>query len=216
MSEHAEIITVLLADDYPATRAGIRAMLSKHPDIQVVGEAESGNDVEKLVDELCPQILLLDLVMPGPAPSELERRIREEHPEVITLVLTAHDRDAYLANMIDAGVSGYLHKTERAERLAEAIRRAAHGEILFDSEQLKRARDWREGAGKKWESLTRREREILRLLGQGFDNVAIGKKLVVSPKTVAFHVTNILSKLSAKSRHEAVAWLHKHLPDNLE
>lgn len=148
MPKHPGIITVLLADDHPATRAGIRAMLSRHPDIQVVGEAENGNEVEKLVDKLCPQILLLDLVMPGPAPAELERRIREKHPEVITLVLTAHDRDAYLANMIDAGVSGYLHKTERAERLAEAIRRAAHGEILFDSEQLKRARDWREGAGK--------------------------------------------------------------------
>jgi len=93
---------------------------------------------------------------------------------------------------------------------------AARGEILYDSGQLKRVRAWREGAGRKWESLSRREREVLQLLGEGLDNVTIAWKLVISPKTVAFHVTNIFGKLGVKSRHEAVAWLHKHLPDNLE
>lgn len=206
------IITVLLADDHPTTLAGIRAILQEAPDIQVVGETDNGKDAMRLVTELCPQVLLLDLIMPGPSPAELERWVRANCPETNTLVLTAHDRDAYLSSMMDAGAVGFISKTEKAEQLIQAIRLAAGGEILFDSEQLARAQGWREKAGNKWESLTDREREILRLLSDGLDNKAIAEKLVISSKTTAFHVTNILKKLGVNSRHEAVAWLHKYFP----
>lgn len=209
-------ITVILADDHPVTRAGIRAILSDTPDIQVVGEAENGFQVQEMVAELRPNILLLDLVMPGPTPAQLEKWVRTNFPETITLVLTAHDRDAYLAGMMDAGVSGFLSKTETGERLISAIRRALSGASLFTEEQFERVLRWKQTAGEKWETLTDRECEIIRLLAEGYDNKKIAQKLDITPKTAAFHVTNILKKLEVKSRHEAIAWVNKYLPDNLE
>lgn len=210
------MITLVLADDHAVIRAGIRAILSQAPDLEIVGEAENGDEVQELVAKLRPRILLLDLKMPGPHPAEIEKWVRANYPDTVTLVLTAHDRDSYLTKMIDAGASGLIDKNESGERLVGAIRRAATGEILFDSEQLDRARQWRASAGKKWESLTAREREILRLLVQGFDNAHIAKLLTVTSKTVAYHVTNILEKLEVSSRQEAVAWVHKYLPEGLE
>lgn len=209
-------ITVLLADDHPTTRAGIRAILQGTPDIQVVGEAENGFQVQGMVAELRPNILLLDLVMPGPTPAQLEKWVRANFPETITLVLTAHDRDAYLASMMDVGASGFLSKTETGERIVSAIRRAAGGASLFTEEQFERARRWKQAAGEKWQALTEREREIVRLLVEGYDNKEIAQQLNIAPKTTAFHITNILKKLEVKSRHEAIAWVHKYLPDNLE
>lgn len=209
-------ITVLLADDHPTTRAGIRAILQETPDIQVVGEAETGFQVQEMMAELRPNILLLDLVMSGPTPAQLEKWVRANFPETITLVLTAHDRDAYLASMMDAGASGFLSKTETGERIISAIRRAASGASLFTEEQFERALRWKQAAGGKWQILTEREREIIRLLAEGYDNKEIAQKLNVAPKTAAFHITNILKKLEVKSRHEAIAWVNKYLPDNLE
>jgi two-component system response regulator DevR len=210
------MITLVLADDHAVIRAGIRAILSKAPDIEIVGEAENGDEVQERVATLRPRILLLDLKMPGPHPAEIERWVRSNYPDTVTLVLTAHDRDSYLTKMIDAGASGLIDKNESGERLVGAIRRAASGEILFDRGQLDRARQWRESAGEKWESLTTREREILRLLVQGFDNARIAESLTVTSKTVAYHITNILEKLEVGSRQEATAWVHKYLPDGLE
>lgn len=216
MSLDQSIITVLLADDHPTTLAGIRTILQKAPDIKIVGEADNGYDTIRLAAKLCPQVMLLDLQMPGPSPAELEKQVRKICPETKTLVLTAHDRDVYLASMMDAGAVGFLAKTESAEQLVDAVRRAAGGEILFDSEQLARVRRWREAAGDKLQTLTRREREILRMSAEGLDYSEIASKLSISTKTTAYHMTNILKKLGVKSRHEAIAWLHKHLPENLE
>lgn len=210
------MITIVLADDHPLAREGIRAILNKSPDMQIVGEAESGNEVQQLVAQFRPRILLLDLKMPGPHPAEIEKWVRTNYPDTVTLVLTAHDRDSYLSRMIDAGASGLLDKGESGERLVGAIRRAALGEVLFDSSQLSRARQWRQSAGIKWESLTGREREILRLMVKGFDNVSIGKILIVTPKTVAYHITHIFAKLGVGSRQEAIAWVHKYSPDMME
>ena len=209
-------ISLLIADDHPVTRAGIRAILNEAPDIQIVGEAQNGQEVQELTSKLHPRILLLDLQMPGSHPAEIERWVRTHSPETITLVLTAHDRDAYLASMMEAGAAGFLAKGESAERLIAAIRRAACGEILFDDEQLARVCRWRKAAGEKWESLTDRERQVLQLLVQGLDNKAIAKTLCVTPKTAAYHVTHILSKLEVTSRQEAMAWVHTHLPGDLE
>lgn len=210
------MITVILADDHPLIREGIRSILNKASDIQVVGEAESGNEVKELVGRLKPRILLLDLKMPGPHPAEIEKWVRTNYPETVTLVLTAHDRDSYLSRMMDAGASGLLDKNESGERLVGAIRRAANGEVLFDRQQLARAREWREAAGEKWESLSMREREILRLMVKGFDNIQISKALFVTAKTVAFHITHIFSKLGVSSRQEAIAWVRKYSPDMLD
>jgi DNA-binding NarL/FixJ family response regulator len=209
-------ITLVIADDHEFLRAGIRKILSEEPDMQVIGEAENGDQVKKLVASLRPQVLLLDLIMPDTSPAGLERWVRRNYPETITLVLTAHDRDAYLASMIEAGVAGYMTKNQGSEQLIAAIRRAVGGEILFDSAQVVRARNWHEQAGKKWETLTKREREVLQLLAEGLDNEAIAEKLMISPKTIEFHITNILKKLKVNSRHKAVAWFHDNISENLE
>ena len=209
-------ITVLLADDHPTTRVGIRTILHKTPDIRVVGEAENGFQVQEMVADLRPNILLLDLVMPGPTPAQLEKWVRTNIPETSTLVLTAHNRDVYLTTMMDAGAVGFLSKTEDGEQLILAIRRAANGSSLFTEEQFERARRWRQEAGERLKDLTNRERQILYLISEGKDNKQIALKLEITAKTAAFHITNILAKLGVNSRHEASTWAHKNLPDNLE
>ena len=141
--------------------------------------------------------------------------MRENYPETITLVLTAHDRDIYLAGMMDAGVAGYLSKTERGENLIAAIRRAASGESLFTHEQFTRVKKWRYEVEEKWENLTEREREVLLLVEQGVSNKAIAGQLGVTLKTVAYHVSAIFRKLDVGSRHEAVAWYQKNFPKDL-
>jgi two-component system, NarL family, response regulator LiaR len=167
------------------------------------------------VGEFRSQILLLDLKMPGPPPAEIEKWVRIHCPETATLVLTSHDRDSYLTAMIDSGAAGLLNKSESAERLIGAIRRAAGGEILFDNHQLNWARRWREVAGSKWESLTERERQVLKLLAQGLDRAETANRLEIVPRTVDYHIANILKKLDVKSHKEAVCWVHKYVSDDL-
>jgi len=215
-SRQKKAISLLLADDDPIARAGIRALLTKATDIKIVGEAREGFEAQQMVGKLRPTVLLLDLKMPGLAPAELEKWVRENYPEIITLVLTSHDRDAYLAGMMEAGAAGYMSKSESAERLIGAIRRAAQGEILFDVEQFARARHWRETVSEKLASLTERERQVLKLIAEGMDNKAIAQSLKITSKTAAFHVTNILEKLGLDSRQKAVAWILAHLSDDLE
>jgi len=216
MQTKPKIITLLLVDDHPVAREGLRRILEKAPDIQIIGEAENGDGVKELVPKLRPKILLLDLKMTGTSPFEVEKWVRENCPETITLALTAYDRDHHLAGMMDAGVAGYLHKSERSENLIAAIRRAAHGEYLITREQLMRARNWKKEAGEKWEKLTEREREVFLLMEQGLGNKAIARQLGVTVKTAAYHVSAILRKLDVGSRHEAVAWHQKYFPKDLE
>ncbi len=199
-------ISILLVDDHPPIRAGLRAMLEKTSDISVLGEADNGDEVRRLLGELRPNIILLDLVMPGFSPSAFEKWARENYPETITLVLTSHDRDAYLAGMMEAGAAGYLDKNIRAERLIEAIRRAAHGESLFDEAQISRALRWRKDVKEKWHSLSEREKEVLRLLAGGANNKAISSRLHIALKTVDKHLARIYQKLEVTARAEVVLW----------
>jgi DNA-binding NarL/FixJ family response regulator len=210
------MITILLADDHAITRTGLRDILSAVPDFQIVGEAQDGSQAQELVAKLRPQILLLDLKMPGLRSAEVEKWVRNNHPETNTLILTAHDRDFYLKEMMDAGATGYLNKSERAESLVDAIRRAANQEILFTQEQFDRVRRWNRNEGKKWESLSKRERETMKLLVRGFDNSQIAASLGISERTAIFHVTNILQKLSVETRQQAAAWAIKNIPEMTE
>jgi DNA-binding NarL/FixJ family response regulator len=216
MQTGPKTITVLLADDHPVAREGVRGILVKAPDIQIVGEAENGDGIKDLIPKLRPHILLLDLKMPGTSPFEIEKWVRENYPDTITLVLTAHDRDVYLAGMMDAGIAGYLSKTERAENLIAAIRRAASGESLFTNDQFSRVRKWRHEVEEKWKKLTEREREVLLLMEQGLSNKAIAKQLGITLKTVAYHVSAIFDRLDVESRHEAISWYQKNFPKDLE
>jgi NarL family two-component system response regulator LiaR len=209
------MIRVLIADDHPLTRMGIRAVLEKAADIQIVGEARDGTEAEQMATELCPDILLLDLVMPGPTAWEIEEWVRAHCPETVTLILTAHDRDYYLTRAVEVGVSGYLTKDQPPQMLLEAIRHAARGEALIIGEFLDRAKRWREDVWRRWKSLTDREQEVLRLLVQGLDNAAIAETLSITMRTTESHVTSILKKLDVSSRLEASAWVRDHLPEEL-
>lgn len=206
MESQQKKITVLIADDHEMTRKGIHTFLEQAPDIKVLGEAHDGEETKQMVTDLRPRILLLDLIMPKLAPAELERWVRTNYPETITLVLTAHDRDAYLSNMMEAGVAGYLDKKLRAGQLISAIRRAARGEFLFDKKQLERAHRWREAISQKWESLSDRQREVLQMLTEGADNKAIASSLGIKVNTVEKHLENIYRKLGITSRAEAICW----------
>lgn len=214
--ETKNIITILIADDQPIARAGIRQLLSKAKDFEIVGEARDGFETLKRVSQLRPRVLLLDIKMPGPRSFEIEKWIRENIPETVTLVLTSHDHDAYLASMIDAGAVGYLTKEESANRLINAIRQAAIGIIYFNEGQIDRMQRWKHEVKEKWEKLSIREREVLRILKLGKDNKTIAESLSVSIKTVEFHMTNILKKLTLNSRDEAIVWMHENSVGDLD
>ena len=203
-------ISVLLVDDHPPVRSGIRAMLEKTPDICIVGEAEDGAEARRLLDELRPNIILLDLVMPGFSPAEFEKWARQNYPETSTLVLTGHDRDHLLASMIEAGAAGYLEKTIQREGLVDAIRRAACGEHLFTEAQELRAQRWRREVEEIWNSLSDREKRILRLLAMGATHKYISTALHIGPKTVDKHLEKIYRKLGVGSGTEAALWGSEH------
>lgn len=215
ITDHRQTIRILLADDHPLTRQGIRAILEETPDIQVVGEAQDGFQVIPLVEGLQPDVLLLDLIMPGPRPFEIENYVRTHFPHIITLVLTAHDRDCLLSRSVDAGVVGFLTKEEPPHRLIEAIRRAVSGENLLTAEQIDRIAHWKEETGQRWASLSKRERDVLRLLVRGQNNAEIAAELGIATRTVECHITHILQKLGVTSRQQAIAWVINHdVPDD--
>ena len=143
MDSEATCITVVIADDHEVAREGVRKMLVTAPDIEIIGVAEDGVAAQQLVAQLHPRVLILDLVMPGPSPAETALWVQTHHPATAVLVLTAHDRDYYLAQMLDAGAVGFLDKGARAQQLIDAIRAAAAGQMLFTREQQRRARAWR-------------------------------------------------------------------------
>lgn len=197
---------MVIADDHEVARQDVQKMLADAPDIAIVGIAEDGVQAQQLVAELRPRVLLLDLVMPGLRAWEVERWVRACCPETIVLVLTGHDRDCFLAQAVEAGVSGFLTKEVSAHRLVEAIRCAARGEVIITGGQMARAVRWREEVGERWECLTEREREVLRLLAQGLDNRAIAKVLRVSLNTVRCHCSRIYSKLGVANRAGAIVF----------
>lgn len=203
-------IRVLIVDDHPLLRQGIREILEGTPDIEVVGEAQDGAGAKEKVTTLRPNVMLLDLVLPGMKPLEIEAWVRTNYPETVTLVLTAHDRDAFLAKAIEAGVVGFLTKEEPPQRLVEAVRRAAQGEVLITGGQLARAHVWKEAAGERWAELTDRERQIVNRLARGQDTQQIAAALTISERTVETHIGNLLGKLGVTSRAEAVAWVWHH------
>lgn len=165
-----------------------------------------GDEALRLIEELRPRVLLLGQALPGPRPAETMAWVRARCPEMAVLVLTAHDVDGYLAAMVEAGAAGFVAKEEAPETIVEAVRRAARGEVFFSGEQYARARRWREEVGARWESLTRREQEVLALVAAGKTDREIAQELQIKVKTVGHHVSGILDKLGVTSRTEAALW----------
>ncbi len=195
-------ITVLLADDHPTLRLGLRVLLDREPDIAVVAEAESGEEALAKVLAHRPDVAVLDCQLPGLAGPEVARELRQRGLPTRVLALSAYRYEAYIRGMLEAGAVGYLLKEEAPEVIVEAVRAAVQGWRYFSPGVADLVRAILEGKGPA--PLTEREQEVLRLLAEGLSNKEIAVRLGCSERTVAFHVGNILQKLGAVSRTEAV------------
>lgn len=207
-------IRLLIADDHTIFRAGVRLLLEAEPDIDVVGEALNGEEAAQMAESLHPDLILMDIAMPGMNGLEATRKIKSRFPNIHILVLTMHRTDEYFFEMLKAGASGYMLKAAETNELIGAIRAVARGEVFLYptmarhllQDYLYRLNDPNE-TGQP--SLTPREKEILRLLAEGYSNKEIADKLVVSPSTIHSHRTNLMQKLNLSSRYELIQYARR-------
>lgn len=204
--------SILIADDHEVVRNGIRSYLETIPDMQVVGEASSGEEALNLIAELIPDIVLLDLIMPGMDGIEITRRVKHISPRTQVVILTSYHDDVHIFPALKAGAISYILKDMKMEKLVEVLRRAAQGEVtlhpLVASRVLQNIRGENGEDQPLFTELTERETGVLKLIANGLTNSQIAQKLVISENTVKGHVSNILSKLHlADSTQVAVyAW----------
>jgi NarL family two-component system response regulator LiaR len=206
-------IKVLLVDDHEMVRIGLAAVLGTEEGIEVVGEASSGAEGIRLALQYKPDIVLMDLVMEGMDGIEATRRLLQLYPECKVIVLTSFLDDDKMYPVIEAGAFSYLLKTSRASEIAQAIRSAAKGQPILESQVaskiMHRFRQPKPAAALH-ESLTEREMEVLCLIAQGKSNQEAADVLFIGIKTVKFHVTNILAKLGVEDRTQAAIYAFKN------
>ncbi|MBN2045360.1 MAG: response regulator transcription factor [Anaerolineales bacterium] len=201
-----EKIHVMLVDDHAMVRSGLSAFLYAFDDLELVGEASGGEEAVRLCGEIKPDVVLMDLVMPGMDGATATQKIKESCPQVQVIALTSFKEQNLVEGAIKAGAIGYLLKDITAEALADAIRSANTGKPTLAPEAAQVLIEaTRAPADKLGFDLTDREREVLVLMAEGLNNTQIAERLVVSVSTAKFHVSSILSKLQANSRTEAVA-----------
>jgi len=202
----ADVISVLIADDHPFVRHGLRTYLETLDDLEVVGEASDGAEAVELAGQLLPEVVLMDLVMPELDGVEATRAIRAASPATKVIVLTSFDDDEKVFPAIKAGAAGYLLKDVHPTELAEAVRKASRGEALLAPSVAARLMQEVSGERPPAAGLTERELEVLRLIARGMSNKLIARELVVSEKTVKTHVSNILAKLHLADRTQAALY----------
>ena len=207
-SPSSAAIRVLIVDDHGMVREGLRAYLELEPDIHVVGEARDGEEAVRRADELRPDIVLMDLVMPTMDGVAATLRIKQQHPDTHVIVLTSFLDDERVVPAIKAGATSYLLKDVAATDLARAIRGARTGQAQLHPEVARRLMQQVTTPRKAdvAAQLTEREREVLRLLADGRSNKEIARSLVVSERTVKGHVSNILGKLGLQDRTQAALY----------
>jgi DNA-binding NarL/FixJ family response regulator len=210
-----DIIRILIVDDHPVVRAGIKTMLSKEQDIRVVGELSVGGQVLQAVQELSPDVLLLDINMPGFNAVTTTEQLKKLYPKTKILILTAYDDDEYVFGLLSVGATGYVLKDEALETLVSAVRATAKGEPWLTQKVagrlMREAIKPRKGAGEtKGIPLSSRELEVLILMAQGASNDDIAAKLFISKRTVQNHVASIYRKLELESRPEAILYALRH------
>ena len=202
-----DAITLLLVDDHELVRQGVRAFLDAQPDLKVVAEAASGREAVEAAKAHAPDVVLMDLLMPGMDGVETTRAVKEASPESHVVVLTSHHDDAYVFAALRAGALGYVLKTIGAEELAGTVRRAARGEpTLHPSIALRLMQNVRGEQEDVTSELTPRELEVLKLIAEGLTNADIAERLGVAEKTVKGHVGNVLSKLQVHDRTQAAVY----------
>jgi two-component system response regulator NreC len=205
-------IRILLVDDHAVVRLGLRMLLDHEPDIEIVGEADSASEGLNLVTQLEPDVILMDIGLPDVSGIEATKNVKRVRSQTAVVALTIHEDEEYFFKMLDAGASGYVPKRAAPEELLTAIRTAARGEVyLYPTMAKLLVKDY---LGQQVEStnedplngLTPREAEVLALLAEGMTNAEIGEELCISPKTVARHRENIMSKLNLHTRTELVKY----------
>src|SRR5947209_9487887 len=203
------MVRVLIADDHPVFRYGLRTLLKADPTLEIVGEAINGKEAIAQTSELSPDVILMDLNMPGMNGIQAIRRILTDHPEVHILVLTMFDDDDSVFAAMRAGARGYLLKGAEGGEMLQAIHVVSTGEAIFSPSIAQRLMQYFGASplpspSQPFPDLTEREREVLALIAQGYTNQAIAERLVISPKTVRNHISSIFSKLQVTSRLEAI------------
>lgn len=205
-------IRVLLADDHAIVREGVKMILAKEPDFEVVGEAQDGRQALELVERMKPNVVVMDLSMPEMGGIEATQQVKERYAGVNVIALTMHEDESYVFKLLRAGASGYVLKRAAAQDLVQAVRAAAKGEaFLYPSVARKVVEDYlkRVETGEereRYDGLTEREKEILTHIAQGLSNQQIAQKLYISIKTVQTHRAHILEKLGLHDRTELVRY----------
>jgi DNA-binding NarL/FixJ family response regulator len=196
--------SVLLVDDHPVVRAGIKNLLEQAPDIVVVGEASNGTEALRLANELSPDVLLLDMEMPGMSGNEVAQKLQESGSSVRILALSAHDDKQYIQELLANGASGYLVKEEVPEAIVEAVRGVSRGERGWVSRRIAaQMSSWMREEEHDQKGLTSREIQVLENVVAGKTNQEIGLALGISEKTVEKHLEGVFAKLEVASRVEA-------------
>lgn len=207
-------IKVLLVDDHEMVRIGLAAVLGTEEGIEVVGEAGNGQEGLRLAKAYDPDVVLMDLVMEGMDGIETTRRLLEQQPECRVIVLTSFLDDEKMYPVIEAGAFSYLLKTSRASEIADAIRAAARGQSVLESQvaskMMNRFRRPAQTEAQPHEELTDREMEVLQLIAQGKSNQEIADELFIGIKTVKYHLTNMFSKLGVEDRTQAAIYAHRN------
>ncbi len=202
--------SILIADDHEVVRNGIRSYLETIADFHVVGEASSGEEALSMVSELIPDIVLLDLIMPGMDGIETTRRVRQISPRTQVVVLTSYHEDVHIFPALKAGAISYILKDMKMEKLVDVLHRAVQGEVTLHPRVAARVLQYIRGENSEeqplFTELTDRELDVLKLIAGGLTNSQIAEKLVISENTVKGHVSNILSKLHLADRTQVAVY----------
>lgn len=202
-------IRVLICDDHPIVRQGVRSVLVNHSDISVVGEAENASTLFAIIDSLKPDVVLVDIRMPGQSGIDVTQRLKRDYPDVKVIILSTYDDDEFLFGALRAGADGYLLKSASQEVLADSIRQVGHGERLLSpslvSKVMREFRDLAKDKARGESGLTEQEVEVLRMIAAGATNKEIAEKLYWSEVTVKRKVQDILEKMGVANRAQAVA-----------
>jgi len=214
---------IFLADDHAIVREGIRLILSSEEHLNIIGESADGKETIELVEEMQPDILILDISMPTMSGIEVSRHIRKYVPDTKIIILSRHDNEAYITQLLEYGIQGYILKDDAGDDLIKGIDEVMKGNVYLspkiatsvvaDYLSMKRSdrtEDDQENSPSPFDSLTAREREVLKLIAEGNDNNSVSTILHISPKTVKTHRANIMNKLEIHKVNDLVAYAIKN------
>lgn len=207
-------VSVLLVDDHPIVRQGLRNLLESIPEFRVIGEAGDGLQALEMVEKVQPQVLVIDVMMPGLTGIEVTQRVKRQWPATKVIILSMQNNEAYVVSALKSGASGYILKDTGPEELVDAIRTVVKGERYLSkqlSERLINAYVSKvdEAEVDPYDTLTNREKEILHLVAEGYTNNEIAERLFISPRTAELHRSNVINKLGLKNQVDLVRFAIK-------